>query len=185
MNNYKPTIMLQSLASAISWIVYRCRTFSMKMEIFWSIRANITVYLVKSNQDVLSVYHLLQQIIFSHFRNKNNSERVWATTLAIDNPLSPQRRAQTDVLQQIQVFCETIDTLPHINKTFRQTGFVARRVGSLSACFFVIVLPASVLVIDVLLFDQYSALIYFYQIWLLIAAAFVIVAPPIEESFKQ
>lgn len=150
-------------------------------------------FLVNTSQDysllgaIISgfVVSLILTVTTSMVTNKvitsQDVSKVWATTMAIDNPLSPWRAKYKEELRGIGVFDDVRVTLQHMNKMFKVTWRVAGIGGFVSLCLFGVILPACVLSLDVLSFGQYSAWITFCQVWLIIGAIFAIFVPPIEE----
>lgn len=134
------------------------------------------------------VVSLTLVIIISLFVNnietKQDASYVWASTMAIDNPLSPWRKKYKKELQKIKVFDEVRITLKQFKNIFKRTWLLAIIGGLFSLFLFGFILPASVLSFGNLSFDQYAGWITFCQTWLIISAAFAIFVPPIEEIIQ-
>ncbi|XP_063435640.1 uncharacterized protein LOC134716559 [Mytilus trossulus] len=119
-----------------------------------------------------------------NIKTKQDTERVWDRTLSIDNPLNPWRNVYKEELANINVPEDIkVDTI-HMTKIFRSTRILAVVGGLISFVIFGVVIPANVLSLEVLTFDQFSSWTFACQIWVMIAATFAIVVPPVEEILQ-
>ena len=114
-------------------------------------------------------------------QTNHDSERVWDRTLSIDNPLNPWRRTYQEELEEIQVTEDTIINTTHMAKIFRKARLLAVIGGSISLVIFGVVIPSSVLSMEILSLEQFNSWFTACQIWVMIAAAFAILVPPLEE----
>ncbi|VDI41963.1 Hypothetical predicted protein [Mytilus galloprovincialis] len=114
-------------------------------------------------------------------KTQKDAERVWDKTLSIDNPLNPWRNVYKEELANIDVSEDTKVNTTHMTKIFRSARILAIVGGLISFVIFGVVIPANVLSLEVLTYHQFSSWSFACQIWVMIAAAFAIVVPPIEE----
>ncbi|XP_071166222.1 uncharacterized protein [Mytilus edulis] len=116
-----------------------------------------------------------------NIKTKHDAERIWDKTLSIDNPLNPWRNVYGEELANINVPEDIKVNTTHMTKIFRSTRLLAVVGGLISFVIFGVVIPANVLSLEVLTFDQFSSWTFACQIWVMIAATFAIVVPPVEE----
>lgn len=120
----------------------------------------------------------------NNIKSAKDAEKIWDRTMSIDNPLSPWRRLYHDELVRIHVGEDEAVTTKHMVKIFRNARFLAIFGGLFSLCVFGIVIPSSVLTMDILSSSQYNTWVTVCQVWVMIAAAFAILVPPVEEVAK-
>ncbi|CAC5420315.1 DUR3 [Mytilus coruscus] len=116
-----------------------------------------------------------------NIKTKHDAERVWDKTLSIDNPLNPWRCIYGEELANINVSEDIKVNTTHMTKIFRSARILAVVGGLISFVIFGVVIPANVLSLEILTLDQFSSWTFACQIWVMIAAAFAIVVPPVEE----
>lgn len=114
-------------------------------------------------------------------KTNQDAERVWDKTLSIDNPLNPWRNVYKEEFASINVSEDTKVNTTHMTKIFRSARILAVVGGLISFVIFGVVIPANVLSLEILTYDQFSSWSFACQIWVMIAATFAIVVPPIEE----
>ncbi|XP_052090895.1 uncharacterized protein LOC127727820 [Mytilus californianus] len=131
---------------------------------------------------IMSVSCTIIISLCSHnIKTKQDADRIWDKTLSIDNPLNPWRYIYGEELANINVSENTKINTTHMTKIFRNARILAVVGGLISFVIFGVVIPANVLSLEILTFDQFSSWTFACQTWVMIAAAFAIVVPPVEE----
>ncbi|KAJ8311971.1 hypothetical protein KUTeg_009344 [Tegillarca granosa] len=115
-------------------------------------------------------------------KNSDESEREWEKTVSIDNPLNSWKRLYKEELSFVPT--GTRITSQHMAHIFRSARLVAYIGGGFSLLLFIVILPSIMLSFEVLSYDQFTGFLKFTQVWCMIAAAFAIVVPPIEEIIQ-
>ena len=71
-----------------------------------------------------------------------------------------------------------------MEKMFKKSKFVAIIGAVISLLIFLVIVPAIALSYEVLTFEQYSAWLTFFQVWVFVGLVLVVVVPPIEEGIQ-
>lgn len=114
--------------------------------------------------------------------NSDDSEREWEKTVSIDNPLNSWKRIYKEELSFVPM--GTRITSQHMSQIFRNARLVAYIGGGFSLLLFIAILPGIMLGFEVLSYSQFTGFVTFTQVWCMIAAAFAILAPPVEEIIQ-
>ena len=114
--------------------------------------------------------------------SEDDTEREWAKTMNIDNPINPFRAIYEEELAGVEV--GSIITAKTMDKVFRKARQYAIVGGVGSLVVFVVVIPAVALSFGVLEKDQFSNWMQFFQYYCFFCTAIVVVFPPFEEGYQ-
>ena len=98
--------------------------------------------------------------------------------MAIDNPLNPWKRLYNKELTYIHVDVHVM------SKVFKSARCIALIGGSAFIVLFMIVIPGIALSFKNLSYDEFSGWLRFSFVICVIGMLFVVIAPPVEETFK-
>lgn len=121
-------------------------------------------------------------LLTNKIRTAEDVDTEWEKTLSIDNPINPWRQLYKDELTKIKH--DTKITGNTMATIFRPAKLVAYIGGSVSVILFLVVFPGIMLSFEVLTYDQFSSWLTACQVWVMIGAAFAIIAPPTEEVIQ-
>ena len=109
-----------------------------------------------------------------------DTNKEWANTINIDNPLNPFKLVYKEELESIDA--GPVITAETMDRVFRKAKLVAIIGACASLVLFLIVIPAVALSFEVLTYQEFSTWITFFQVWVLLGTVTVIVVPPFEEG---
>ncbi|KAL5012792.1 hypothetical protein ScPMuIL_011343 [Solemya velum] len=131
---------------------------------------------------VSTIVTIVTSLCTNQIRTDGDSEAVWAKTLSIDNPLNPWRAIYQEELDEIGADIKIDSSV--MSKILHRAKLTAYIACSIGFVIFIVIIPSIMLGIDILSFAQFSGWIKFCQIWCMISAVFVVVAPPVEEVLQ-
>ena len=115
---------------------------------------------------------------------KTDEEKTaeWDKTINIDNPLNPFRLVYKEELDAIAA--GPVITAKVMEKLFRRSKIVGIIGVVVTLIIFLVILPAIALSFETLSFEQFSGWVIFFQAWVFVGFALVVVVPPIEEGLQ-
>ncbi|KAK3100027.1 hypothetical protein FSP39_013645 [Pinctada imbricata] len=125
---------------------------------------------------------LIVSMVTNKVKSEEDVQAEWEKTISIDNPLNPWRQLYSEELSQFPP--NTRINVQHMAKIFKNARYVAYIGGIVCIILFIAVLPGISLSFDVLSFSQFSGWLDFSYIICMIAAVFVVIAPPVEEIIQ-
>lgn len=115
-------------------------------------------------------------------RTLQDAEAEWLKMYDIDNPLHPWEVNLRDDLRGYEY--EGRPTIAQMNQAFRTAKLTAYVGGACSIGLFAVIIPGIMASFPVMDETQFSMWLYFNQIWAVVMAMIVIIAPPAEEVMR-
>ena len=125
---------------------------------------------------------IIVSLLTTDIKTEEEKSVEWDKTINIDNPLNPFRLVYKEELDAIAA--GPVITAKVMEKLFRKSKFVAIIGAVISLVIFLVILPAIALSFDILTFEQFSAWLTFFQVWVFVGLVLVVVVPPIEEGLQ-
>ena len=114
--------------------------------------------------------------------HKDDITREWEKTLAIDNPLNPWKRLYIKELAKISPVSRV--DIHVMSKVFKPARCIALIGGAAFIILFIVVIPGIALSFDNLSFEAFTGWLRFSFAICVLGMMFVVIAPPVEETFK-
>lgn len=109
----------------------------------------------------------------------DDANMEWQKMYDIDNPLNPWELNYREELEGLVY--DDKPTFDQMASTFRKAKLTAYIGGSISIIVFAIIIPSIMASFSVMSKTQFNVWVWFTQIWAVVMAVIVIVAPPFEE----
>ena len=117
--------------------------------------------------------------ITHRIKSEQDEDHEWQKLYDIDNPLNPWEQNYKEELKGLHY--DTKPTFQQMSSTFRKAKLTAYIGGGCSIALFAIVIPGIMASFPVMSQTQFSVWVIFTQVWAVVMAMIVIIAPPFEE----